>query len=196
MTIRYLSFLFAWIAYITLLDYSGVLASLALPPRIGMFIIIPIVVIIILASRSNSFQPVLAQTPLVLPVFLQSFRIVVELLIYRAFLAGILPQRATFEGLNFDIIVGLSAPLIAFLVWKKKISHRGLLSWNILALMVLGLTVYSFIHTFYFTDYGLKMESFELMRMPFLLLPAVLLPMAVFLHVFSIRQILLDKQGS
>ena len=92
----------------------------------------PVLIGILLLSGIKSFQPLLQKTGLHLPVFLQSFRIIVELLIYGAFLEGVFPQRATFEGLNFDILVGISAPVIGWLILKKRIGFKkGLLIWNI-----------------------------------------------------------------
>lgn len=196
-TIRsYLIICIFWLGYLMIIEQSGVLENFGFPPRIPLLIVVPILIIILVLTGSGAFQPILKQTSLHLPVFLQSFRIVVELLIYGAFLEGIFPQRATFEGLNYDILVGISAPIIGFLILRKRIGLGGLLLWNIAAILILSLTVYSFIYSYYFTDYLLKNESIEFVEFPYLLLASILLPVAVFLHVFSIRQIILWNRSS
>ena len=131
----------------------------------------------------------LHKTPLYYPIFLQSFRIGVELLIYFTFLEGVFPKRVTFEGLNFDIVVGLSAIGIGWAVYKGKIGRKGVLVWNIVSLCVLALTVFSFNWSYYFNRNELSEAAMKFIEFPYLLLAACLLPIAIFLHVFSIRQL-------
>ena len=189
--VGYLVICTIWIAYLIILSASGLLENFGLPPRVPIFIVLPAVVGIIYFSGRRSFKDILQKTPLHIPVFMQSFRIVVELLIYGAFLEGIFPERATFEGLNFDILVGSSSLIIGVLVQRGILSVKGLLIWNVVSLMILSVTVYAFISTYYFTDYlGTIRGNKSFVEFPYLLLASVLLPAAIFLHVFSIRQVL------
>jgi len=191
---RYLLICLAWLSYITVITNTGVLNDFGLPPRVPLLIVFPAIAGILFIANRRSFQTVLQNTPLHLPVLLQSFRVVVELLIYGAFLQGVFPKRATFEGINFDILVGLSSLIVGILVQRKKISLNWLLAWNIASLIILSITVYSFIGTLYFTNYLLLNGSKGFIQFPFVLLSSVLLPVAIFLHVFSIRQVLLHWQ--
>jgi hypothetical protein len=187
--VGYLVICAIWIAYLLLLSASGALYNFDLPPRVPLLIVIPAVAGIIFITGRKSFRNILQQSPLHIPVFMQSFRIIVELLIYSAFLDGVFPERATFKGLNFDILVGSSSLIIGFLVQRGILSSKGLLIWNVVSLLILTVTVYAFISTYYFTDYvpaGRGNKSF--VEFPYLLLASVLLPAAIFLHVFSIRQ--------
>ena len=193
-----LSFAFAgllsiWLIYILILSESDILEDFSLPPRLPLLIVIPAILFILAITGRDRFRDVLMQTPRHLPVYLQSYRIVVELLIYGAFLEGVFPEKATFKGLNYDILVGLSAPLIAWLYQYRKISDKALLTWNVVSLVVLSLTVYSFISTYYFSDYVQSMNNMDFVKLPYLLLASVLLPVAVFLHIFSLRQLQLAR---
>lgn len=127
--------------------------------------------------------------PPYLPIALQSFRIFVELLIYATYLKGIFPQRATFEGLNFDILVGISALFVSAAAYKGIIKNRAMLIWNLVSLCILFVTVYSFISTYYFTDFASSGSAYQFVEMPYLLLASVLLPVAIFLYAFSIKQL-------
>ncbi|HEY8510761.1 MAG TPA: hypothetical protein VIL31_02310 [Cyclobacteriaceae bacterium] len=176
-----------WLIFVTIMSRSGTLADFSLPPRVPLFIVIPAVIAGIIFTGRPSFRSALEKAPLYVPVFFTSFRIIVELLIYGAYRMGIFPERVTFEGLNFDMLVGLSAIPVGYLLLKGNLSRRGLLIWNIAALAVLSLTVYSFVSTYYFSDYT-STGSTDFVKFPYVLLAAVLLPVAVFLHVFSIRQ--------
>lgn len=183
----YLLFIVLWLAYIIALVFTGVLNDFGLPPRLPLLVVIPAVLMGIILSGRASFKYILLHTPLHLPVLLQSFRIIVELLIYGAFREGVLPQRTTFEGLNYDIVVGISALGMGGALYAGKLNTKFLLFWNIISLSILSLTVYSFVSSFYGTVEGWTRNS-DFIEFPYILLPAVLLPIAIFLHIFSIRQ--------
>jgi len=61
-----------------------------------------------------------------------AFRIVFELLIQRAVTEGVAPPQMSWDGLNFDIIAGVTAPVIAPIA--TRLSRMILLTWNTLAL--------------------------------------------------------------
>ncbi len=183
----------AWLLYLLLISKTGILENFSLPPRAPLLIVIPTVIASVVVTGKQSFRNVLKSVPLHLPVFLTSFRILVELLIYGAYREGVFPQRVTFEGLNYDIIVGLSACLVGVLLLKRKFPLWGLLVWNFLSLLVLALTVYSFVSTYYFPDHMSLTNKLEFVQFPYLLLAGVLLPIAIFLHVFSIRQVFMNR---
>ncbi len=184
--------LIVWLIYIYLLAGSGVLDNFGLPPRIPLLIVIPCIIAFILLVNRRFMRDSLRSTPLYLPVALQSFRILVELLIYATFLHGVFPEKVTFEGLNFDIAVGLSAIPVSMLVYRKKIGRGGLLAWNVISLCILALTVYAFVSGYYF-GVNPAIDRLQFVRFPYILLPSVLLPVALFLHIFSIKQVILKN---
>jgi hypothetical protein len=189
--VRYLAICAIWMAYLSILSATGVLDNFGLPPRVVLLVVLPAIAGIIFFSGRKSFRVILQQTPLHLPVYLQSFRIIVELLIYGAFVQGIFPEKATFNGMNYDILVGISSLIMGAMVQRDKIKPIGLLVWNVVSLVILSVTAYSFISTYYFTDYlATNPGGRSFVHFPFLFLAAVLLPAAVFLHVFSLRQVI------
>lgn len=184
-----------WIGYLFLLSSTGILYDFGFPPRIPLLLVIPAIIMIIFVVNHKYMIPALHNTPVFIPIALQSFRIFVELLIYATYLKGIFSKRATFEGLNFDILVGISAVIISGLIYKKIITSRGVLLWNIISLGILSVTIFSFISIYYFTDFTTSEKGFKLVEFPYILLPAVLLPIAIFLHAFSIKQILMKPNS-
>lgn len=192
--LRYMAFCIFWITYITIISYVGILDNFGLPPRVPLMIVIPITVGIIWLINRKSFESILVNTPIYVPILLQSFRIIVEFLIFGAYLNGVFPKRATFEGLNYDIVVGFSALLIGGLVQKNKLSFKSILIWNIISLSILSLTVYSFISSYYFMSPSMNI-NYDFVKFPYILLASVLLPIAIFLHAFSIKQTLLKTKS-
>ncbi|MDW3192982.1 MAG: hypothetical protein R8G66_11480 [Cytophagales bacterium] len=179
-----------WIAYLVLLDRSDVLKNFDMPPRIPVLVVFPALIAMVILVNRNVLQEALKRSPLYIPILLQSFRILVELLIYATYQKGIFPQRATFEGLNFDILVGISALFMGIAIHKRLVEARGILIWNIASLTILSVTVYSFISTYYFTDFLSIGGRYQFVEFPYLLLASVLLPVALFLHVFSLKQVI------
>lgn len=186
--------MFCWIAYLFMLHQNGALRNFELPPRIPLLVVFPAVFLIILVVNRPFMKQALATTPMYIPIALQSFRVFVELLIFATYKKGIFPQRATFEGLNFDILVGISALFIGVAVAKGVLKNTGILVWHFISLSILSVTVYSFISTYYFGDFGASANRLLFVEFPYLLLASVLLPTAIFLHVFSIKQLRIKRQ--
>ncbi|WP_424961270.1 hypothetical protein [Ekhidna sp.] len=183
-----------WLIYISALSNSRWLEDFGFPPRIPLLIVIPALVSIISYTSRNWILEAISKLKDHQVIYIQSFRIAVELLIYGAFLNGVFPKRVTFEGLNYDILVGISALIVGALVQKGIIRTRGILIWNIISLGILSITVFSFISTYYFMD--TMSGNFGFVRLPYLFLASVLLPFAVFYHVISIRQQLMKSHLS
>lgn len=190
---NYVLYFAIWLGYIFVLSNTGLLDVFSLPPRVPLFIIVPSIIICIVVTGRPAFKEIMAKLPVTFAVYIQSFRILVELLIYGAFVKGIFPQAVTFEGTNFDILVGLSALVVGFLVQRHLIDKKGLLVWNIVSLCILTLTGYSFISSYYFYDMVNLEQALRFVRFPYLLLPSVLLPFAMFYHTLSIRQLMLKN---
>ncbi|OEK04832.1 hypothetical protein [Roseivirga misakiensis] len=180
--------LIVWIAYVVVMSFTGLLDNLSMPPKAPFLIILPAFIIVFITTSRRSFKKVIENTPKHIPVLIQVFRIIVELLIYGAFMEGFFPKRVTFEGLNYDIIMGILAIPVGLLIMKGTIDRQIILAYNILGLLVLSLTGYAFISSFYFSDFVSASGEIALVKTPFILLPGVLLPFAIFYHVVSIKQ--------
>lgn len=180
--------LFVWTTYVIVMTFTGFLDNTSMPPKAPLFIILPSFVIVFITTSRKSFKSFIENTPKHIPVLIQSFRVLVELLIYGAFIEGFFPQRVTFEGLNYDILVGIAALPVGLLILKGIAGRKLTLAYNVAGLLVLSLTGYAFISSFYFSDFVNASGEIALVQVPFILLPGVLLPFAIFYHVVSIKQ--------
>jgi hypothetical protein len=179
----------AWLAVTAGLAIGGVLDVSARPPRWPLLPLTAFVAIA-LVMRSASASRVLSAVPLAWPIAAQTFRVGVELALFALHAAGLAPVRITFEGRNFDVVVGLSAPWIAWLLAKKRIGSRGAVGWNVLGLAVLANTVGTVASStpgpLHLNGSGAPFTAIA--TWPIVWLPAFLMPTAVFLHVVSLRQ--------
>ena len=84
------------------------------PPTMGMVIAASIVLSIGLAL-SPVGRRIAIGLPIAALVGYQSFRIIVELLMHRAYVEGLMPVQMSYSGRNFDIVTGITA--LALAVW-------------------------------------------------------------------------------
>ena len=126
--------------------------------------------------------------PLSFLIGFQAFRIPIELLIHRAVAEGIAPLQMTWNGMNWDILSGISALLL--FPFANKIPRWGLLVWNTLALALLlwivGVAVLSFPGAFQ----RLRPDNIWVAYFPFVWLPTVAVTSALLGHVVLFRKLL------
>lgn len=77
------------------------------------------------------------QLPLAALVGFQSFRIVVELLLHRAYLDGLMPIQMSYSGRNFDIVTGITAIPLALWLVRDGRPVRLVFLWNVMGLALL-----------------------------------------------------------
>ncbi|HEX3168817.1 MAG TPA: hypothetical protein VHQ93_21260 [Chitinophagaceae bacterium] len=191
------SLLTAWIGLLTIFSYNGFFTDFSkLPPRPALAMLIPLPIIILIAFSRTGTQ-LLQKTPSHWLVVMQSFRVLVELLLLFAFMAGKLPVQMTFEGRNFDVITGILALPVGYLIARKKTySSKLILAFNIIGIvLLLNILVIAVLSMPTSIRYFMNEPSNTLVgQFPFILLPGVLVPIAYTMHIFSLRQ-LLTKQS-
>lgn len=182
-----------WLGFITVMSLAGFYNSMALPPRVPLFLVFPAFAFTGFFFLSGRNQQLIAAVPASWPVYFQSFRIVVELLLLGLAVKGLIPKEASFEGYNFDVAIGLTAPVVGWLAFSKKVIGKGVLRmWNIAGFCTLAIVVFIFISHAYFPQVWHKQESiisrgFGLF--PYTYLAGFLMPAAVFMHVLSLRKL-------
>ena len=63
--------------------------------------------------------------------FLHTVRLPIEIILLELYLNKMIPQLMTFEGRNFDVVLGITAPIVGYLYLKKRISKIKLIAWNV-----------------------------------------------------------------
>ena len=135
--IRTIIALLAWMIFISALSLRGFFSDFSgFPPKIGIILIVPLVVILLIMF-SKTVKEIARHIPVQNIIRLQAFRIFVEILLWMLLIQNLLPIQMSFEGRNFDILAGLTAPVIAYLYAKKNIGKRAAIVWNIFGLALL-----------------------------------------------------------
>ncbi|MEO6167158.1 MAG: hypothetical protein ABIO46_03805 [Chitinophagales bacterium] len=167
----------------------------AIPLRF-LFSIAPGLAAVILLFFSERGRSLIDSWDIKKLTLLHIVRLPVEITLFCVFLAGLIPQSMTFEGNNFDILSGITAPIVYCLVFIfKKANWKLLLSWNILCLAllvnILAIAILS-AHT-PFQQFAFDQPNIGVTYFPFVLLPSVVVPLVLISHLVSIRKILKAK---
>lgn len=188
-----LSILLIWLALQSVLALTGFYTMTdAMPPRFPLLIAPALFCILILfiTQRGRAF---LDQLDLQTLTILHSIRIPVELVLYWLFLFHVIPEVMTFEGRNFDVLSGLTAPLIFYFVFiKKKLSPKILLLWNILCIgLLFNIVAYAVLSApGPFQQLSFDQPNIAVLYFPFIWLPCCVVPLVLLSHLASIRLLL------
>lgn len=188
--------LLIWMIITMLLSVSGFLGDFSkFPPRIGIVVVVPLVVIIWI-TRTQTMREILLHVPQQKIIRLQSFRIIVEILLWLLFIENLLPVQMTFEGGNFDVLSGLTAIVMVWLLNHNKISKTGLIIWNLagLGLLINIVTIAILSMPTPFRFFMNEPANTIVATFPIVWLPAFLVPLAYGLHFLSIRHALIHHQ--
>jgi hypothetical protein len=134
--------------------------------------------------------------PLTRLTYLNLVRIPVEIGLFCLFLHKAVPELMTFEGRNFDIFSGLTAPIIAYFgVTKAKLNRQILLAWNLICLgLLINIVVNAFFSApFPFQKFAFEQPNIAVLNFPFSWLPTFIVPIVLFAQLISIRQLLKYK---
>ncbi|MBK8551001.1 MAG: hypothetical protein IPL53_08065 [Ignavibacteria bacterium] len=170
----------------------------SMPPRFTLLVLPPLILIVMLfiTKKGREFTDSL---DLKMMTYLQTVRLPVEITLYMLFQSGYIPELMTFEGRNFDILAGLTAPFVAYFGFTKKvISRKVILIWNIICLgLVLNIVINAVLSApFPFQKFAFDQPNVAVLYFPFVLLPGFIVPVVVLCHLASIRQLTVknDKQ--
>lgn len=186
-----------WLALVSVLSIRGFFSNFdTFPPRLMIVLFAPLVTLVwalLLSKTTKELLPFISPKAL---TGLQVFRLFVEILLWMLFIQNLLPIQMTFEGRNFDILAGITGPIIAYLAYSKNvIGKTGVIIWNIACLCLLINIVATAVLSIpgplrYFMN---EPANTIVAEFPIIWLPAFLVPLAYSLHFLSLRQLINQK---
>jgi hypothetical protein len=163
-----------------------------MPPRF-MLTMLPAILFIIGMFISKKGRAFIDSLDLKTLTLLHTVRIAVELILFWLFLKKAVPLIMTFEGKNIDILAGITAPIIYYLVFvRKSVGRIGLLVWNIFGLASLFniVTIAVLSAPFPIQRLALDQPNIAVLYFPFNWLPSVIVTIVLFSHLAAIRKLL------
>jgi len=171
--------------------YSGFyLNTEAFPPRF-ILVLAPTFVLFFLAFRNNKIETILNYRRTKVSTFLHLVRIPVEIVLLHLFLNDMIPQLMTFEGRNYDILAGITAIIVGALHYKDRISKRFMILWNYIGLALIFFIVINGLLSseLPFQQFAFDQPNRAVLYFPFVLLPAVVVPIVIFTHITDIMKL-------
>lgn len=188
-----LIFLCAWLLITGILALQGFFSNTNVTPPRLMFGVGATFLVIVILFINQSSRKLIDRLPLSNLTYINIVRVPVELVLYWLFIYKAAPELMTFEGRNFDILAGLTAPIIGYLYFTKKILNRKiLLIWNVICLgLLLNIVIIAILSApFPFQKFAFDQPNVGVLYFPFIWLPVFIVPVILLGHLVSIRQLL------
>ncbi len=186
--------LLSWLALQTFIGLSGFYTVTdTIPPRFLILVLPPLLTIMGLFSTSRGRQYIDSLDARTLTV-LHTIRIPVEMVLFWLFVNNAVPELMTFEGRNFDIISGLTAPIIYYFGFvRKQVDKRIILIWNFICLgLLINIVVNAILSApFPFQKFAFDQPNIAVLYFPFNWLPSCVVPLVLLSHLVTIRQMLI-----
>ena len=179
----------AWLGVSGALAARGVLADFSRMPPPFMLLMAGYFA----ATTALAFSPLgtklVEHAPLAWLIGYQVFRAPLELFLHASYERGVIPVQMTWAGLNFDIITGVSAALLALVAAARPLPRWLVFTWNCSGLALLGVIVTIALLS---APTPLRMFMNEpantlVARVPYVWLPAFLVQAAWFGHLLVFR---------
>ena len=166
-----------------------------IPPRFALAVVPPVLLAIacFTTARGKAFIDRFDASWLTL---LHTVRVPVEIVLFWLFVQKYVPQLMTFEGRNLDILSGITAPVVMYFGYaQRRLNRNVLLAWNFVCL---GLLFNIVIHAMLsapssFQQFDFDQPNVGVLYFPFIWLPSFIVPVVLFSHLVSIRQLI--RQG-
>lgn len=187
-----------WLLFQTILAHQDFyLDTIQNVPPPFLLMVGPPLALIVLLFATRKGRAFLDSLPLASLTYLHSIRILVELCLYKLFLEQSVPELMTFAGRNYDILAGITAPIVAYWgIQKGKMGRGALIGWNLVSLGLLFFIVANAVLSLpsSFQQIGFDQPNYAVLRDPYNLLPAFVVPAVLFAHLASLRQLLRRRQ--
>jgi hypothetical protein len=174
--------------------FSGFyLDSQSMPPRFALAIL-PSVIIIVGLFAFKKGKEFLDALDLRFLLMIHFLRIPVEWCLYDLYQQAMIPEIMTFEGRNFDILIGITAIMIYLITYIFKRYNRALLIiWNVIGMVfLLNIVVHAILSVQSpIQQFGFDQPNRAVLEYPFVLLPAVVVPIVMLSHLATLRKLIL-----
>ena len=103
----------------------------------------------------------------------------------------------TFEGRNFDILIGIIAPIIGYYVTKGLIKRKSLIMWNAIGLFFVLFIVVNAVLSIEgpFQVFAFDQPNKAVNYFPYVLLPAVIVPIVIYTHISDILILIKQREN-
>ena len=182
----------SWSIMQSILAYIGFYQKTdSIPPRFGL-VLFPTTILIIYGLLPKHLKWVLETRQTKISTFLHSVRLPVEIVLYELFINEMIPELMTFEGRNYDVLIGITAPIVGWLFLRQKINNKILIGWNIIGLLFVLFILFNGILSSEspFQQFGFEQPNRAIIYFPFVLLPSTIVPIVIWMHISDLIKLI------
>ena len=167
----------------------------SVPPRLmlfGPFLAMIAIATLFLFARES----LITNLPIKTLTIIHIVRVPIEFVLLWLFQAGQLPLAMTYHGYNFDILSGITAPIVYWAAFRKVGVNKMLLTvWNCLALVLLVIIVSLAIAAFPspMQTIAFDQPNRAVIFFPYVWLPTLVVPIVLFCHLASLYKLLTNR---
>ena len=186
-----------WLAVTGILSIKEVFQNTStFPPRL-MIVIVPAILFIILLLTTKSGRRFTDSIDLKKLTLVHIVRVPVEIALFMLSTHKLIPELMTFAGRNFDILSGITAPIVYFVCFKNSQlkNRRLLLIWNFICLgLLLNIVINALLAApFPFQQFAFDQPNVAILYFPFTWLPCFIVMIVLYSHLAAIRQLVRMK---
>lgn len=183
-----------WLVVTGILAFKEFFIETTATPPMFIFAVAPafiFILIVMVSKKGHAFTNTLDVRSLTL---LHIVRIPVEVVLYWLAVEKVIPDLMTFEGRNFDIICGITAPVIYFVCFRgtKVLNQKLLLAWNFICLgLLLNIVLHAVLSApFSFQQFAFDQPNIAVLYFPFVWLPSFIVMLVLLSHLVVISRLL------
>lgn len=184
----------AWLVLLTVITQTGFLQNfMAMPPHL-LIVILPALITVFILSFSKKILLLLKHISLKSLIYIQTFRILMEFILWLLYKDNIIPVQMTFEGYNYDILVGISAFIVAhyYGIGIDLFNRKWfLISWNLAGIaLLMNIVIIAILSTpSPLRQFMNEPANTVIAYFPFVWLPGFVVPFALMMHLFALRKL-------
>jgi hypothetical protein len=178
----------AWMSGTWVAAARGVLRQWQATPPPFMILVMGIVGLAVAVAFTSYGRRLALGLPLWVLVAAQSFRLPLELAMHEMYERGVMPVQMSYEGLNYDIITGTTAVVVAVLTRAGWGGRALVAAWNVLGLaLLINVVTVALLSTPRFAYFGTDRLNEWVADPPYVWLPAILVLAALAGHLLVFR---------
>ena len=178
----------AWMAVTWMAADRGVLRQWNASPPPLLLLFLGIVALAIAIAFTDYGSRLATGLTFSVLVALQGFRLPLEMAMHEMYEQGVMPVQMSYSGRNFDVLTGLSAFVVAWLVATGRAGRGLVAAWNVMGLALLvNIVTIAILSTPVFAYFGDERLNVFVTYPPFVWLPAVMVLAALAGHLLVFR---------
>jgi hypothetical protein len=180
-----------WMALTWAVASTGVLADFSRRPPPILLMMLAVVTVSVVIAFTRFGHRFVDGLPLWILVVGQAFRLPLEWLMHRAATEGVMPPQMSYSGWNFDVVTGITALPVAFLLARGfRHARAATVVWNVMgSVLLINILTIALLSTPLVAAFGAERTNTWVAHPPYVWLPTMMVVCAITGHLVIFRKL-------